>query len=172
VSCSESVGERVAGWRAESQQTERCADKLDGHGKTHKTMHSTHTRLAALAASVLAVIWVLIPLHTTHPAPHDDMPQLDPSGYVMTCLCMGRFGNQVCFVQEPLWRSLIALQQADHLLGTLEFARRVNRTLVLTPFLGYEDHRTLELIPFSSLFNITYATTILQRYSELIHFNL
>ncbi|XP_014679703.1 PREDICTED: GDP-fucose protein O-fucosyltransferase 1-like [Priapulus caudatus] len=59
-------------------------------------------------------------------------PDIDPSGYLIFCLCMGRFGNKV-----------------DHFLGGLAWAKRVNRTLVLPPWLSAEGSA-----PYETLFSV------------------
>ncbi|VDP09791.1 unnamed protein product [Soboliphyme baturini] len=62
--------------------------------------------------------------------------QIDSNGYIVYCPCMGRFGNQV-----------------DHFLGVLSFARLLNRTLILPPWVEYEyrNPRSIQ-VPFDRYF--------------------
>ncbi|KDR22209.1 GDP-fucose protein O-fucosyltransferase 1 [Zootermopsis nevadensis] len=63
---------------------------------------------------------------------------VDYNGYIVYCPCMGRLGNQ-----------------ADHFLGALGFAKGVNRTLVLPPWVEYRygEPRSIQ-VPFDTYFKV------------------
>jgi len=70
---------------------------------------------------------------------HEEEPNFDYNGYVMYCPCMGRFGNQ-----------------ADQFIGALAFAKGLNRTLVLPPWVTYPSdapYKSLQ-IPFDRWFKV------------------
>lgn len=69
---------------------------------------------------------------------HNNCPVEDapPGGYLIYCPCMGRIGNQ-----------------AAHLLGAMATAKASGRTLVLPPFIHYEDYGT-RFVPFQHHFTV------------------
>jgi hypothetical protein len=58
-------------------------------------------------------------------------------GYLIACLCMGRYGNQI-----------------DQLLGSIHFARRTGRVYVAPPLVNWVGGRTF-FIPFEQVFNLS-----------------
>lgn len=82
---------------------------------------------------------------------HSSEGEIHENGYLVYCPCMGRFGNQ-----------------ADHFLGVLGFAKGINRSLVLPPWVEYKfgESRSRQ-IPFDTYFKIE----PLQKFHDVILMN-
>ena len=80
----------------------------------------------------------------------------DSNGYVIFCLCMGRFGNQAgkynnnkkyfCLRNKNDYKKTKSF--LEHFLGSMSFAKNINRTLVVPPFITYKN------IPFKEWFKL------------------
>jgi len=79
--------------------------------------------------------------------------ELDGGGYMLYCPCMGRFGNQ-----------------ADHFLGALAFAKAMDRTIVLPPWIEYQrNSRGTVMVPYDTYFNVT-TVNLYHRAITMEHF--
>ena len=81
-----------------------------------------------LAVILIVLSISLIAASTSNPV---SSYEYDPNGYVIFCLCMGRFGNQ-----------------AEHFLGSMSFAKNLNRTFIVPPF------RTFQNVPYKNWFSL------------------
>ncbi|CAJ0923431.1 unnamed protein product, partial [Mesorhabditis belari] len=92
-------------------------------------------------------MWILSFLLFGSILSRSDAAEIDPKGYVIYCPCMGRFGNQV-----------------DQLLGTISFAKGLDRTLVLPPFIDFAKPGKAQMIPFEDV----YQPKFLSQYLKVI----
>lgn len=85
--------------------------------------------------SIIFLILLLTKFYNTYCENVD----IDTNGYIVYCPCMGRFGNQ-----------------ADQFLGALGFAKAINRTLILPPWVEYRTGETKSVqVPFNKYFNVS-----------------
>ncbi|XP_043192443.1 GDP-fucose protein O-fucosyltransferase 1-like isoform X1 [Amphibalanus amphitrite] len=86
-------------------------------------------------ALFLSVLCLLIASSTSEESAANEV---DERGYILFCPCMGRFGNQM-----------------DYFLGTLSFAKELNRTLVLAPWVEYHMRQPKSIqVPFDEYFRV------------------
>jgi hypothetical protein len=93
--------------------------------------------LASISAASSKSVW----LAGRETAVSEQPPEWDPKGYVIAFACQGRFGNQM-----------------DYLLGTMDYATQVDRTLILPPWVDYNAKKTTGKYPwfpwFKEYFNV------------------
>jgi peptide-O-fucosyltransferase len=76
--------------------------------------------------------------------------EIDPNGYIAFCPCMGRFGNQVSWLNDYYMKSKLFMSKGDlttnfckkkidQFLGALAFAKAIGRTLVLPHLIEYPE---------------------------------
>ncbi|KRY66525.1 GDP-fucose protein O-fucosyltransferase 1 [Trichinella pseudospiralis] len=87
-------------------------------------------------AFTFVLMWIGIVVFSLFILVAGHQKEIDGNGYLVYCPCMGRFGNQV-----------------EQFLGTLSFAKHINRTLVLPPFIEYDSTQT-KMIRFTDYFQL------------------
>lgn len=80
-------------------------------------------------------------------------------GYIVYCPCMGKLTNCNSLISSPQLTLIVFPgrfgNQADHFLGALGFAKGLNRTLVLPPWVEYHQGRPKSVqVPFDTYFRV------------------
>ena len=75
----------------------------------------------------------------------------DENGYVIGCICQGRFGNQF-----------------DYMLSFIEHAKRLNRTAILPPWVEYNALKETNEYPYYPAFAEFFKVESIQRYHRAI----
>lgn len=118
-------------------------------------MHLEKMQIKIVLQKVLQVL-VLVDLLAFIGANSDTF--IDSNGYILYCPCMGKRNSIFTFKSYITLRLFISGRfgnQADHFLGSLGFAKKLNRTLVLPPWVEYRkgELRSTQ-VPFDQYFQI------------------
>jgi hypothetical protein len=81
----------------------------------------------------------------------EEPPWGDENGYVIGCICQGRFGNQF-----------------DYMLSFIEHAKRLNRTAILPPWVEYNAQKETNEYPYYPGFSEFFKVDSIQRYHRAI----
>lgn len=99
---------------------------------------------------------------------------IDPNGYILYCPCMGKQTFIIIFKDKltsvpSLYPAGRFGNQADHFLGSLGFAKQLDRTLVLPPWVEYRkgELRSTQ-VPFEEYFQINALSQVSVCYTENI----
>ena len=111
------VQKRTRGGTLALQETKLAARASVGNPKAHGAdkKSATNNRMATLSASTLDLPQA--GAGSISSSQHDEYAW-DPKGYVFGLACQGRFGNQL-----------------DYMLTTMDVAKKLDRTLILAPFI-------------------------------------
>lgn len=106
--------------------------------------------LYSIALQVLGFLVFLSPAQFT---------EIDSNGYLVYCPCMGMYTNIHFLNQLQTNHSSVQIgrfgNQVDHFLGSLNFAKALNRTLILPPWIEYRQGELKSVqVPFDRYFQV------------------
>lgn len=82
---------------------------------------------------------------------------MDPLGYILYCPCMGKYTTKTLYFFPFIKGFFLGRfgNQADHFLGALAFAKGLNRTLALPPWVEYRygERKSIQ-VPFDTYFKV------------------